>query len=72
MAPLDVPPKDEDPINDKPMPLLEHLVELRKRLMVIAIAVVIGMAIAWPLAGEPLLAAKDSAGLRFNQAEVYL
>ena len=33
MAPLDVPPKDEDPINDKPMPLLEHLVELRKRLM---------------------------------------
>lgn len=30
------------------------------------------LAIAWPLAGEPLLAAKDSAGLRFNQAEVYL
>ena len=29
------------------------------------------LAIAWPLAGEPQLAAKDSAGLRFNQAEVY-
>lgn len=30
------------------------------------------LAIAWPLAGEPQLAAKDSTGLRFNQAEVYL
>jgi sec-independent protein translocase protein TatC len=35
MAPRDVPnaASDEDPINDKPMPLLEHLAELRRRLM---------------------------------------
>ena len=25
--------EEDDPINDKPMPLLEHLVELRRRLM---------------------------------------
>ncbi len=30
MADIEAP---EDPINDKPMPLLDHLVELRKRLM---------------------------------------
>ncbi|NMG35078.1 dTDP-4-dehydrorhamnose 3,5-epimerase [Azoarcus sp. TTM-91] len=29
------------------------------------------LGIAWPLAGEPLLAAKDKAGLPFAQAEVY-
>ena len=34
MAPRDV----EDPINDKPMPLLEHLVELRRRLIWSAVA----------------------------------
>ena len=33
MAPRDASEPDEDPINDKPMPLLEHLVELRKRLL---------------------------------------
>ena len=34
MAPNDVPSiEKDDPINDKPMPLLEHLVELRRRLM---------------------------------------
>lgn len=27
--------------------------------------------IAWPIYGEPLLAAKDAAGLRLSQAEVY-
>jgi len=30
------------------------------------------LAIAWPLSGEPQLAAKDSAGIRLAQAEVYL
>jgi len=30
------------------------------------------LAIAWPLAGEPQLAAKDSAGRKFAEAEVYL
>jgi dTDP-4-dehydrorhamnose 3,5-epimerase len=29
------------------------------------------LAIAWPLAGEPLLADKDRAGLKFREAEVY-
>jgi len=29
------------------------------------------LGIAWPLAGEPLLAAKDKAGVPFAQAEVY-
>lgn len=33
MAPSDVPITDDDPINDKPMPLLDHLIELRRRLM---------------------------------------
>ena len=31
MAPSDV--TDKDPINDKPMPLLDHLIELRRRLL---------------------------------------
>ena len=33
MAPRDVNQPEDDPINDKPMPLLEHLIELRRRLM---------------------------------------
>ena len=33
MAPSDVPITDDDPIDDKPMPLLDHLIELRRRLM---------------------------------------
>ena len=33
MAPKDVSGPDDDPIHDKPMPLLEHLVELRRRLL---------------------------------------
>ncbi len=33
--------KDEDPINDKPMPLMEHLLELRRRLMYSAGALLI-------------------------------
>ena len=33
MAPKDVSGPDDDPINDKPMPLLEHLIELRRRLL---------------------------------------
>ena len=32
---------------EKVLPFIEHLVELRKRLMVIVIAVVIGMGVAW-------------------------
>ena len=33
MAPRDALTPDEDPIHDKPMPLLDHLIELRRRLM---------------------------------------
>lgn len=34
MAPRDIhTPPDDDPINDKPMPLLDHIIELRRRLM---------------------------------------
>jgi dTDP-4-dehydrorhamnose 3,5-epimerase len=29
------------------------------------------LGIAWPLAGEPVLSAKDAAGLPFREAEVY-
>jgi dTDP-4-dehydrorhamnose 3,5-epimerase len=28
--------------------------------------------VQWPIIGEPLLAAKDAAGHRLNEAEVYL
>jgi sec-independent protein translocase protein TatC len=33
LAPRDVTAPDDDPINDKPMPLLDHLIELRRRLL---------------------------------------
>jgi len=35
----------------KPLPFIEHLVELRKRLIIVAIAVVIGMGVAWNFSG---------------------
>jgi sec-independent protein translocase protein TatC len=39
---------------EKVLPFIEHLVELRKRLMVIVIAVVIGMGIAWNFSTDVL------------------
>src|SRR5512141_87357 len=39
---------------EKVLPFIEHLVELRKRLMVIVIAVVIGMGVAWNFSGAIL------------------
>ena len=39
---------------EKVLPFMEHLVELRKRLMVIVIAVVIGMGVAWNFSGAIL------------------
>ena len=39
---------------EKVIPFIEHLVELRKRLVVIVIAVVIGMGVAWNFSGELL------------------
>jgi len=41
--------------NEKVLPFLDHLVELRKRLIIIVIAIVIGMGAAWNFSG-PLLA----------------
>jgi sec-independent protein translocase protein TatC len=39
---------------EKVLPFIEHLVELRKRLMVIVIAVVIGMGVAWNFSTDVL------------------
>ena len=39
---------------EKVVPFIEHLVELRKRLMVVVIAVVIGMGIAWNFSSDLL------------------
>jgi sec-independent protein translocase protein TatC len=39
---------------EKVAPVIEHLVELRKRLVVIVIAVVIGMGVAWNFSGDLL------------------
>lgn len=39
--------KDEDPINDKPMPLIEHLMELRQRLLWSVGAFVIAFALCY-------------------------
>ncbi len=39
----------------KVLPFIEHLVELRKRLIIIVVAVVIGMGFAWNLADEILI-----------------
>ncbi len=39
---------------EKVLPFIEHLVELRKRLMVIVIAVVIGMGVAWNFSSDLL------------------
>jgi sec-independent protein translocase protein TatC len=41
-------------VQEKVLPFIEHLVELRKRLMVIVIAVVIGMGIAWNYSSDVL------------------
>ncbi|HEY3308612.1 MAG TPA: twin-arginine translocase subunit TatC [Desulfuromonadaceae bacterium] len=40
--------------NDRALPFIEHLVELRKRLVIIFIALVIGMGIAWNFSSDIL------------------
>ena len=45
MAPLDV--NDADPIDDKPMPLVEHLVELRRRLLWSAVAFAVAFIVCY-------------------------
>ncbi len=47
MAPSDVPITDDDPINDKPMPLLDHLLELRRRLMWSMLAFAVTFAVCY-------------------------
>ncbi len=44
-------PPIEDPIHDKPMPLLEHLMELRRRLMYSAAAFLIGFGLSYYFSG---------------------
>ena len=39
---------------EKTVPFIEHLIELRKRLVVIVIAVVVGMGVAWNYSGDLL------------------
>ncbi|MFZ2950266.1 MAG: twin-arginine translocase subunit TatC, partial [Desulfuromonadaceae bacterium] len=39
---------------EKVIPFIEHLVELRKRLVVIVIAVVVGMGVAWNFSSDLL------------------
>ncbi len=51
MAPDAVPAPDTDPINDKPMPLLEHLVELRRRLLWSAVAFVAAFFVCYHFSG---------------------
>lgn len=41
--------------NEKMLPFIEHLAELRRRLIIVCIAVVIGMGIAWNLADDILV-----------------
>ena len=47
MAPKDVSGPDNDPINDKPMPLLDHLVELRRRLIWSLVAFGVAFAVCY-------------------------
>jgi sec-independent protein translocase protein TatC len=47
MAPKDVSGPDHDPIDDKPMPLLDHLVELRRRLIWSVAAFMIAFAVCY-------------------------
>jgi sec-independent protein translocase protein TatC len=49
---MDATPDIEDPIDDKPMPLLDHLIELRRRLLWSMLAFVIMFAICWQVKGQ--------------------
>jgi sec-independent protein translocase protein TatC len=43
---------EDDPINDKPMPLLEHLIELRRRLLWSAVAFFLCFAVCYHFSGD--------------------
>jgi sec-independent protein translocase protein TatC len=56
MSPRDLPgagaPADQDPIHDKPMPLLEHLIELRRRLIYSAIGLAAAFALCFHFSSQ--------------------
>jgi sec-independent protein translocase protein TatC len=49
---VDANPQINDPIHDKPMPLLEHLVELRRRLLYSMVAFMLMFGISWYFARD--------------------
>ncbi len=51
MATTNLAGPDEDPIHDKPMPLLEHLVELRRRLLWSAVAFLLAFFVCYRFSG---------------------
>ena len=70
MAPKDVSGPDDDPIHDKPMPLLEHLVELRQRLLWALAAFLVSFGICYffskpiySFLARPLAAALEARGM---------
>ena len=70
MAPKDVSGPDDDPIHDKPMPLLEHLVELRRRLLWSLAAFLIAFGVCYYFSkpiysflAEPLASALEARGM---------
>jgi sec-independent protein translocase protein TatC len=52
VSPRDVNQPDEDPIDDKPMPLLDHLIELRRRLMWSMGAFLIAFLVCYHFSGQ--------------------
>ncbi len=52
MADTQMPGPNPDPINDQPMPLLEHLVELRRRLLWSAVAFLLCFFVCYRFSGE--------------------
>jgi sec-independent protein translocase protein TatC len=48
----DIRPEDDDPIDDKPMPLMDHLMELRQRLLWSVIALAVTFAVSYYFADE--------------------
>lgn len=51
MADMQMPGADPDPIDDKPMPLLEHLVELRRRLLWSSVAFMLCFGLCYHFSG---------------------
>jgi len=52
VSPRDIHTPEDDPIHDKPMPLLEHIIELRRRLMWSIAAFFIAFLVCYHFAGQ--------------------